>query len=210
MSAYSSGKPQKIVGILSRTYGNIPWWPGDTDEVMIGAILTQQTRWENVRDAISRLEREGLCSIAAIHAADKAAIEELIRCTGFFRIKARRLKALAAYVMDTYGSVGNMTAVPTAQLREGLLSVNGIGEETADSILCYGFSRAGFVVDAYTERIVRCAGIMVKRSDLKALFDHVLPEDPAVHRQVHAHMVEYAKEFCAKKRCDECQIAILN
>ncbi len=106
MSAYSSGKPQKIVGILSRTYGTIPWWPGDTDEVMIGAILTQQTRWENVRDAISRLKREGLCSIAAIHAADQTALEESIRCTGFFRIKARRLKALAAFVMDTYGSVG--------------------------------------------------------------------------------------------------------
>jgi endonuclease III related protein len=210
MSAYSSGKPQKIIGILSRTYGNIPWWPGDTDEVMIGAILTQQTRWENVKEAISRLKREGLCSIAAIHAADQSTLEESIRCTGFFRIKARRLKALALHVMDNYGSVGDMAAVPTVQLREGLLSVNGIGEETADSILCYGFSRAGFVIDAYTERIVRCAGITVKRSDLKALFDRALPDDPAVHRQAHAHMVEYAKEFCAKKRCDQCQIQNLN
>ncbi|MFA5222452.1 MAG: helix-hairpin-helix domain-containing protein [Methanoregula sp.] len=210
MSAYSSGKPQKIVGILSRTYGNIPWWPGDADEVMIGAILTQQTRWENVEQALCTLKDKGICSVSAIYSVDQQEIESAVRCTGFFRIKARRLKALASFVMDTYGSVGNMAAVPTGQLRKGLLSVNGIGEETADSILCYGFSRPGFVIDAYTERIVRCAGITVKRSDLKALFDRALPEDPAVHRQAHAHMVEYAKEFCAKKRCDQCQIRDLN
>jgi endonuclease-3 related protein len=210
MSAYSFVKAQKIVDILLCRFGEIPWWPGNTDEVMIGAILTQQTRWENVEQALVRLKIDHLDTIFAIHAADLAEIEAAVRCTGFFRIKARRLKALAAYVMDTYGGVEQMSAVPTSELRAGLLAVCGIGEETADSILCYGFSRASFVVDAYTERMVRCAGMPESRSSLKDLFETVIPVDPFVYRQTHAHIVEYAKRFCTKKRCDQCQIAILN
>jgi len=188
----------------------MPWWPGDTDEVMIGAILTQQTRWENVERALLRLKNDNLATLSAIYTADPEKIGEAVRCTGFYRIKAGRLKALAAHVMDTYGAVEEMFTMPTAKLRAGLLAVNGIGEETADSILCYGFSRTSFVVDAYTERIVRCAGISVKRSELKDLFETVLADDPFVYRQAHAHIVEYAKQFCAKKRCDKCQITILN
>jgi len=210
MSGSSSVKVRKIVAILSGWFGEIPWWPGDTDEVMIGAILTQQTRWENVEQALLRLKIDNLVTLSAIHSADPVKIEQAVRCTGFYHIKARRLKALAAHVMDTYGGVEGMFTVPTAKLRAGLLAVNGIGEETADSILCYGFSRTSFVVDAYTERIVRCAGIPVKRSGLKELFERNLPGDLFVYRQTHAHIVEYAKRFCAKKRCDECQIAILN
>jgi len=210
MSGSSSVKAGKIVAILSGCFGEIPWWPGDADEVMIGAILTQQTRWENVEQALLRLKNDNLATVSAIHAADPVKIEQAVRCTGFYRIKARRLKALAAHVMDTYRGVEGMFTVSTAKLREGLLGVNGIGEETADSILCYGFSRSSFVVDSYTERIVRCAGILEMRSGLKDLFETVLPEDTFVYRQTHAHIVEYAKRFCAKKRCDGCQIAILN
>ncbi len=178
--------------------------------MMIGAILTQQTRWENVEKALLRLKKDDLATISAIHAADPEKIEQAVRCTGFYRIKARRLKALAMHVMDIYGGVEEMFTVPTAKLRTGFLTVNGIGEETADSILCYGFSRTSFVVDAYTERMVRCAGIPEKRSGIKDLFEKVLAEDSFTYRQTHAHIVEYAKRFCAKKRCDKCQIAILN
>jgi endonuclease-3 related protein len=203
MSASSSVKIRRLVRALKKRYGTIPWWPGDRDEVMIGAILTQQTRWENVERALAALRRQGLSSMAAIGSADTGEIEDAIRCTGFFRIKAARLKALAAFVEEC-GGVEGMEKIPTATLREGLLGVHGIGEETADSILCYGFSRPVFVIDAYTDRMVRCIGVKEPRKDLKALFGRVLPKDNEACRQTHAHIVEYAKEYCGKKRCDGC------
>ncbi|MGA2917059.1 endonuclease III domain-containing protein [Methanoregula sp.] len=194
----------RIVRALKQRYGKIRWWPGDTDEVMVGAILTQQTRWENVERALLDLRSRGLCTMAGIHAADTADIESAIRCTGFFRVKAARLKSLAQFALESCGGVQVMAEIPTTELREGLLAVHGIGEETADSILCYGFSRPVFVVDAYTERMVRCAGITEPRNQLKASFESVLPKDNEACRQTHAHIVEYAKEYCGKKRCDAC------
>ncbi|MCK9630323.1 MAG: Fe-S cluster assembly protein HesB [Methanoregula sp.] len=204
MSASDSFKVRKIVRALKKKYGKIPWWPGDCDEVMIGAILTQQTRWENVERALDELHRRDLCSLSTIRTADSTAIEEAIRCTGFYRIKAGRLKALATFAEVTCGGVQKMEKIPTRALREGLLGVHGIGEETADSILCYGFSRPVFVIDAYTDRMVRCAGVTEPRNRLKDLFESVLPENNETCRQTHAHIVEYAKEFCGKKRCDAC------
>lgn len=204
MSGSSSGKLSKTLGVLRDRYGEISWWPGDRDEVMIGAILTQQTRWENVIRALAKLRVRGLCSVAALCSADLQDIEEAIRCTGFFRVKAKRLQSLAVHVMDTYGSVEAMDNVPTDILRKDLLSLKGIGEETADSILCYGFSRTSFVMDAYTDKILWCTGIHEPRPAAKALFERVLPCDNKVYRQAHAHIVEYAKEFCRKKRCDTC------
>jgi len=198
-----------MIRILEKKYGRIPWWPGDCDEVMIGAILTQQTRWENVERALSGLRHKDLCTMAAIRLADTREIEDAIRCTGFFRMKTRRLKSLASFV-EGCGGVQQMAAIPTAVLREGLLGVHGIGEETADSILCYGFSRPGFVIDAYTDRMVRCIGVTEPRKDLKALFESVLPKDNEACRQTHAHIVEYAKEFCGRKRCDGCILVSSN
>lgn len=203
MSASSSAKVRQLVRTLKKKYGTIPWWPGDRDEVMIGAILTQQTRWENVERALCELRNKDLCTMPAILQADTRKLEEAIRCTGFFRMKARRLKSLAAFV-EACGGVENMETIPTAELREGLLAVHGIGEETADSILCYAFSRPSFVIDAYTDRMVRCIGVTEPRGQLKGLFEGVLPKTNAACRQTHAHIVEYAKEYCGKKRCDAC------
>jgi endonuclease-3 related protein len=210
MSVSGSFKVQHIIRSLAMHYGEIPWWPGDTDEVMIGAILTQQTRWENVERALAELQRRGLDSMHSLHSADKQDIEGAIRCTGFFRIKAERLQSLASHVLKTYGNVEGMHDIPTDLLRAGLLTVKGIGEETADSILCFGFLRTSFVIDAYTERIVRCVGVREKRQELKPLFEQVLVPDPKVYRQTHAHIVEYAKEYCGKKRCSECILVNLN
>jgi len=204
MSGSSSFKIREILRILAGHYGNISWWPGDTDEVMIGAILTQQTRWENVRKALGNLRDRNLCSLSAIHGADSGEIGELVRCTGFYRLKTHRLKTLAAYVMETYGSVDAMTGEPSDRLRAGLLKIKGVGAETADSILCYGFSRTSFVIDAYTEKICSCCGILHRRDQLKTLFEDVLPQDPDAYKRAHAHIVEYAKEYCGKKRCNEC------
>ena len=210
MSVSSSVKVQRIVRSFDVHYGEIAWWPGNTDEVMIGAILTQQTRWENVERALLELQIRGLVSMYSLNSAKKTDIEDAIRCTGFYRVKTQRLQSLAAHVMELYGSVERMRQIPTGILRAGLLSVKGIGNETADSILCYGFSRTSFVIDAYTERIVRCAGVKDKRQELKPLFESILPGDQKVYRQTHAHMVEYAKEYCGKKRCSECILVSLN
>ena len=209
-SAKNKKKAEKITGILAARFGEIPWWPGDTDEVMIGAILTQQTRWENVEQALRLLKGRDLCSMIALAVAETAKIEEAIRCTGFYRVKTRRLKALATYATVACGGVEAMRAMPTDMLRRGLLSVNGIGEETADSILCYGFGRPSFVIDAYTDRMSRCAGITTPRSGLKALFESILEKDPHNYHQTHAHIVEYAKGWCTKKRCKGCRIMALN
>jgi endonuclease III related protein len=204
MSGSSSGKICRLIGSLSGCFGEIAWWPGYPDEVMIGAVLTQQTRWENVERALTNLKKRDLCSIDAIFHADIQEVEDAIRCTGFYHVKAKRLKSLAMYVIETFGGVEKMADIPTGQLRAGLLNVSGIGEETADSILCYSLDRTSFVIDAYTERIVRCIGIPEKKEQLKSLFEKNLPKDNHSYRQVHAHIVEYAKEYCGKKRCHEC------
>ena len=210
MSASSLNKILLIVQILRRKYGEINWWRGSTDEVMIGAILTQQTRWENVEKALLELREGSLCSLAAIHKAERNDLERAIKCTGFYHIKAGRLKSLASHVIEGYGGIESMSGQTTDHLRENLLGVPGIGEETADSILCYGFFRPSFVIDTYTERICRCGKISAKRPVLKTLFEKVLPRDTRVYQEVHASIVEYAKEYCVKKRCMECAIPTLN
>jgi endonuclease-3 related protein len=195
---------------LAEQYGSLFWWRGTTDEVMIGAILTQQTRWEAVEMALDRLRNARISTIEALYRVPANEIEGPIRCTGFFRVKARRLKALAVYVIETWGGVEQMRAIPTEDLRRGLLTVKGIGDETADSILCYGFGRRTFVIDAYTERICRCAGIDERRRALKARFEAVVPQALESYVQGHAHIVEFAKDFCGRKRCNECWIRSLN
>jgi endonuclease-3 related protein len=210
MSESSSVKIDRLICLLADRYGEIPWWPGNPDEVMIGAILTQQTRWENVESALANLKEKGLCTLDSIFSADIQVIEDAIRCTGFYRVKARRLKSLAAHVMEMYGGTGGMGDTPTGQLRQGLLQVRGIGEETADSILCYGLVRTSFIIDAYTERIMQCIGVPERRGALKGIFEGVLPNNNQTYRQVHAHIVEYGKEFCGKKRCSECILVSSN
>lgn len=210
MSVSSSDKIKEILAHFNHRYGNIEWWSRDPDEVMIGAILTQQTRWETVEKAMGFLKRSGLCSIRAVHIALPKQIEECIRCTGFYRVKRQRLKNLAAHIISTYGGSEMMHARPTGELRESLLSVNGIGEETADSILCYGFGRTSFVADAYTVQICRCAGIDQNKKCLKKLFEKVLTNDNETYRQAHAHIVEFAKGYCLKRKCEDCLIRTLN
>jgi endonuclease III related protein len=210
MQASDSYKISAVISGLSNQYGPIVWWQGSADEVIAGAVLTQQTRWENVERALICLRDAGIRDVVDIHHASAEALEEPIRCTGFYRVKARRLKNLAAHIVKDFGTTEKMSSLPTDQLREGLLAVNGVGEETADSILCYGFNRTTFVIDAYTERICRCAGVRAARRDLKALFEAVLQPDTGAYREAHAHIVEFAKEFCVRKRCQDCWIKSLN
>lgn len=182
------------------------WWPGDPDEVIIGAVLTQQTRWKNVERGIRALRRQGLCRLSALALSSLPRIEDAIRCTGFFRVKARRLQNLSREIMDRFGGVHGMIDLPQDDLRNTLLSLEGVGEETADSILCFALGKCSFVLDRYTEQICMCAGISVGGRALKRLFESVLPPYLSAYRQAHAHLVEYAKEWCGKKRCEECTI----
>jgi endonuclease-3 related protein len=195
-----------MVSLLPSRASDGAWWPGNREEILIGAILTQQTRWESVERALSLLREAGCSSLEGIHRCNQQDLERLVRCTGFYRQKAARLKALSAHILSTYGGIGGMEDRPTEDLRRDLLSLPGIGEETADSMLCYALGRPTFVVDAYTERICRCAGVDIARRDLKGAFEAVLPRDAGVYREVHARIVEFAKYRCSGKECEVCRI----
>lgn len=181
--------------------GRKNWWPADTPfEVVIGAVLTQQTKWENVERAIRNLKERGLLEAEPLSKVDTEELEILIRCTGFFRQKAIRLKNISRFFHENPGILEK----PAAQLREILLSLNGVGEETADSIVLYAADKPKFVIDAYTKRMCKCLGIEGDYRKLQSLFENSLPLDVPLYKEFHALIVEYGKRFCGKKRCDEC------
>lgn len=197
---------QTIISILNETYGTLSWWDAPFEEVVIGSILTQQTRWENVEVALSRLRSAGLNTLSSIATAEPAELESCIRCTGFYRVKSARLRRLASFILEEYGEKNRIDQIPTDILRRSLLTVNGVGEETADSILSYGLLRETFVIDAYTRRICSCAGISLPDDQVRRIFTSALSSDTLLLRSCHGQIVEYAKEYCSKKRCQECRI----
>lgn len=181
--------------------GHKNWWPADTPfEVVIGAVLTQQTKWENVERAIRNLKDKGLLEAEPLSKADTQELEHLIRCTGFYRQKAMRLKNISIFFHEN----PDLLEKPAAQLREILLSLNGVGEETADSIVLYAADKPKFVIDAYTKRMCKCLGIEGDYRKLQSIFENSLPLDVPLYKEFHALIVEYGKRFCGKKRCDEC------
>lgn len=181
--------------------GHKNWWPADTPfEVVIGAVLTQQTKWENVERAIRNLKERGLLEAGTLFKADTEELELLIRSTGFYRQKAMRLKNISIFFHENPGILEK----PAAQLREILLSLNGVGEETADSIVLYAADKPKFVIDAYTKRICKCLGIEGDYRKLQSIFETSLPVDVPLYKEFHALIVEYGKRFCGKKRCNEC------
>jgi len=197
-----------LISFLDSGYGYIDWWNAGFDEVVIGAILTQQTRWENVTSALRRLSEADLNTLESICTAEPEMIEACIRCTGFYRIKTARLRRLAGFIINELGST--IREIPTDELREALLTINGVGEETADSILCYGLFRETFVIDAYTRKVCRCAGITLPDRELRRLFLELLDHDNNRLRSCHGQIIEYAKEYCASKKCSTCNIQALN
>jgi len=186
---------------LLSEFGHQQWWPADTPfEVVVGAILTQQTRWENVERAIQNLKWRDLMEPEPLSKADIEELEGLIRCTGFYRQKAKRLKDISVFFSENPGILekqGN-------ELRDILLSLDGIGEETADSIVLYAADKPKFVIDAYTKRMCKCMGIEGDYRELQAIFESSLPQDVPLFKEFHALIVEYGKQFCGKKRCLEC------
>jgi endonuclease III related protein len=206
----------KLVDIYDRLYahfGPSRWWPGDSPlEVMVGAILTQNTAWSNVERAIKRLKAEGALSASFLHQVDEAVLSEWIRPTGYFRIKAGRLKNFFNFYIREYeGQTKKIKHQPLEFLRSQLLSVKGIGPETADSILLYALEIPTFVVDAYTHRIFsrhRLIDEEIGYEDLRSFFMDRLPSDPELYNEYHALLVRLGKDFCKKKnpRCEECPL----
>ncbi len=186
---------------LLKTLGPKNWWPADTPfEVVIGAILTQQTKWENVEKAIINLKDKGLLEPDPLSVTRLEELEEYIRCTGFFRQKAKRLKDVSAF----FSGHPDLLEKPMDELRDVLLSLNGVGDETADSIILYAANKPRFVIDAYTKRICRCMGIEGDYRELQSIFEKSLPQDVPLYKEFHALIVEYGKQFCGKKQCDGC------
>jgi endonuclease-3 related protein len=197
---------------LWNAYGPQHWWPAESPfEVMVGAVLTQNTNWQGVEKAIANLKSQGLLAVFRLHQAPAEELAELIRPAGYFNLKANRLKNLMKMVAETYaGDLQAMARVETDRLRRELLGVKGIGPETADSILLYAFSRPVFVVDAYTHRVMGrhdLVGETATYYDLQELFMEHLPEDVAMFNEFHALIVRVAKTQCHRKpRCSGCPL----
>lgn len=195
---------------LLDAYGRQHWWPGESRfEVLVGAVLTQNTAWTNVEKAIARLREAGALEAAAINALPVRRLAALIRPSGTFNIKAARLHNLCRWFAAGGGFPG-LEPLPTAQLRGQLLAVNGIGPETADAILLYAFGRPVFVIDAYTRRLLRALGLAgagEPYDTLRTLFESRLPPDPALFNEYHALIVRHGKERCAGNRgCPHCRV----
>jgi len=197
---------------LETHFGPTGWWPGDTPfEVAVGAVLTQNTAWTNVEKAITRIKDSVPLEPMALYKLEEERLADLIRPAGYFRVKARRLRALLTLIVESFG--GDFAALgklPTAQLRETLLEVKGIGPETADDIVLYAFGRPVFVIDAYTRRIFGRHNIINPANgyeEIRRFFENNLERKVGLFREFHALIVFTAKEFCRKKaRCDGCPL----
>jgi endonuclease III related protein len=189
------------------------WWPGDTAlEVIVGTMLTQNTSWKNVELALANLRVAGLLTIAGMERVNRRHLAKLLRPAGYFRQKARKLKAFLKFLRAEYaGSLRRMFATPTLALREKLLGVWGIGPETADSILLYAGQHPVFVVDAYTKRIFERHGWIgekAKYEDMRWMVERQFPGDVKRFNELHALIVHTGKNWCRpnEARCGECPL----
>jgi len=202
----------EIYQLLFGRFGPQHWWPGDTQfEIIIGAILTQNTNWTNVEKAITNLKVADCLSPEKLYHLDISQLAELIRPAGYFNIKAKRLKSFLNWFFENYaGKLSNLESLDTIRLRDELLAINGVGCETADSILLYALDRPIFVVDAYTARVAVRHGLIEPGADyeqLRELFQLNLPEDVQLFNEYHALLVRVGKEFCRPKaRCPACPL----
>jgi endonuclease-3 related protein len=197
----------KFYDALFERFGPQGWWPAKTRfEVIVGAILTQNTAWTNVEKAIRNLKGRGALSPEKLRALPAEKLAKLIRPAGYFNVKARRLGHFIDHLHKRHGgSLERLFKTPTAKLRDELLSINGIGPETADSILLYAAKRPVFVVDAYTKRILSRHGLCAPDDDyhaVQALFAGNMKADERAFNEYHALIVRTGKELCRKTKPD--------
>ncbi|MDD5254531.1 MAG: endonuclease III domain-containing protein [Candidatus Omnitrophica bacterium] len=205
--------PYGIYRRLFACFGPQHWWPAETPfEVIVGAILTQNTSWRNVEQAIRRLKKERLLNPGALRRLPVRRLAALIRPAGYYNLKARRLKAFLEFLFDAYaGNLARMGRKEAGELRRELLRVKGIGPETADSILLYAFNKPAFVIDAYTRRVCARHNLAPEARDyesLRAFFISKLKADARLFNEYHALLVKLAKDFCRKNepRCGSCPL----
>lgn len=202
---------QQFHDALAEAYGPRGWWPGDSPtEVAIGAVLTQNTAWRNVERAIAALKAADCLHFGRIAGLSEEALGALIRPAGTYRVKARRLAALAAWVAGRGGTIEAALAGETGAVRASLLEVSGVGPETADAILLYAGGHAVFVVDAYARRVLVRHGLLrggERYGEVQAAFERALPRDARLFNEYHALLVEVGKRHCrARARCAGCPL----
>lgn len=204
-------KLKSVYGRLYAAYGPQHWWPADEPfEVIVGAILTQSAAWTNVEKGLANLKQAGALSPSAIRELPQAELAELIHSCGYFNAKSIKLKSFAAWFGRRFSdSLEKMFEVETQRLREELLEVHGVGEETADSILLYAGNRPVFVIDAYTRRIIDRLGFKLrgnKYADYQKLFVDHLPAEAPLFNEYHALLVALGKRQCLKTNpaCEGC------
>ncbi|MDP3921391.1 MAG: endonuclease III domain-containing protein [Candidatus Omnitrophota bacterium] len=209
-------KPRDLARVyrtMRRINGHQNWWPGETSfEVIVGAILTQNTAWTNVEKAIANLKTAKKLSPCALKEMTHSSLARLIRPAGYFNVKAKRLKCFIDYLFLRYkGSLNRMFAVNGSKLREELLAVNGIGPETADSILLYAAGKAHFVIDTYTKRVFSRHHLHKLEADYhewQSLFVAALPKSVPLFNDYHAQIVNVAKDYCKARvaHCEKCPL----
>jgi endonuclease-3 related protein len=200
---------------LYKAYGPQGWWPADAPfEVIVGAILTQNTAWTSVEKAIENLKRARVLSPKKLKSIPLRSLASLIRPAGYYNIKARRLKNFVSFLYSEYGgSIKRLSSERSSVLRGKLLGINGVGPETCDSIMLYALGKQSFVVDAYTKRIFSRHSIIRPADDyhkVRKLFMDNLPDDKKLYNEFHALIVRVAKDFCRTKPiCKNCPLVII-
>ena len=213
---FVAAKLQNIFRLLNDFYGPLHWWPAeDRFEVIVGAVLTQNTNWKNVEKSLDTLKRADLLNFQALLHLSESELAGLIRSSGYYNLKARRLKNLLEMIHRDYGGdLDFFFSEETSVARQALLEVKGIGPETADSILLYGGEHPVFVVDTYTHRILSRHNLVPETTDYQSiqdLFMDNLVHDPVIFNQYHALIVRTAKQFCKKRAplCEHCPLGPL-
>lgn len=213
MQKHYSNFLKKVYNHLHKAFGPRNWWPGETPfEVIIGAILTQNTAWKNVEKAILNLKEEDLLTPERLDKVNISKLAQLIKPAGYFNVKAKRLKNFLNFLFNHYcGNLNLMHKTGTEKLKDELLNVNGIGAETCDSILLYAFGKPVFVIDAYTRRIFSRCGIIdkdISYEKLQSIFMKNLPQNPKLYNEYHALIVQLGKNIC--KKIPKCNLCFIN
>ncbi len=208
-------KINRMYELLEDALGPQHWWPGETPfEVMVGAVLTQNTNWTNVEKAIANLKQRDLLTPEKLHSLPTEELAELIRPAGYYNIKAKRLKNLIDFLFDDFdGDLDALFSLGVYDLRRSLLSVSGVGRETCDSIILYAAEKPTFVVDTYTHRVLLRHDLIDESADyeeIKELFESSLPAEVQLFNEFHALLVRVGKVYCRKSpACAECPLDVM-
>ena len=206
-----TGSAQAVYTRLHDEYGPQCWWPANSDfEVMVGAVLTQNTAWRNVEKALANLKVCNALSLQGINVMQDTLLTECLRPAGTYNVKVKRLRALCQW-LNTNGGISRLRQCDTLELRTALLSIHGIGPETADAILLYALQRPVFVIDAYTRRLLQRLGWVIGNEPyekLRGAFEAALSPDTKVFNEFHALIVTHGKQHCrTRPRCSGCCLA---